>query len=88
MKIKTIEREFKRIINKNKAHNYTQFNKINIFTAKGKGVFQMRKNAMIQFFLSFFYDLNNHSKLGKSDINLDDPNPKQPMEINHAIFSI
>ena len=37
MKTKTIEKKFKRIINKNKAHKYTQF-KINIFTAKGKGV--------------------------------------------------
>ena len=66
MKIKTIEQEFKRIINKNKAHNYTQFNKINIFTAKGKGVFQMRKNAMLYKF-DFFNDLNNYSKLGKID---------------------
>ena len=87
MKTKTIEQEFKRIINKNKAQNYTQFNKINIFTAKGKGV---SKCAKMQYYtnLNLFNDLNNHSKLGKSDIKLDDPNPNQPMEINHAIFSI
>ena len=51
----------------------------------------MRKNAMLNkfdFLKFFFNDLNNHSKLGKSDIKLDDPNPNQLMEINHAIFSI